>query len=133
MLLQLPGSVIAAGVLGYLAHAEIIPHPIAYGLFALWVAGEVAMFPAMRIAYEPGARHTGSEAMVDAVGAAEDDIDPEGHVRVGAERWRAVSMVGRIESGAAIRVLAVRDLTLVVERFVDTADPDDPPSDPRGG
>lgn len=132
LLFQLPGAVLAAAVLSLLVHYEQISHPIAYGLFALWVIGEIAMFPVMRVAYEAGATHTGSEAMVGAVGVADGDLDPEGHVRVGAERWRAVSQNGRIESGTAICVRGVRDLTLFVARWVER-DPSDGVSEPRVG
>ena len=119
LVLQLPGSVIAAGVLALLVHNEKISSPIAYGLFALWVVGEVAMFPIMRVAYERGATHTGIEAMLGATGAAVTDLDPEGSVQLGAERWRAVSADERIAAGSAVRVREVRNLTLVVERLKD--------------
>ena len=77
------------------------------------------MFPIMRVAYEPGAIHTGIEAMIGVIGAAATDLDPEGFVSLGAERWRAVCSDGRIPAGSAVRVREVRDLTLIVEPAAD--------------
>jgi membrane-bound ClpP family serine protease len=54
------------------------------------------------------------EALVGAVGVAQDDLDPEGSVRLGAERWRAVADAF-VPAGAEVRVLAVKQLTLFVE------------------
>jgi membrane-bound ClpP family serine protease len=133
LVLQLPGSVIAATLLALLVHTELISSGIAYGLFALWIAGEILMFPVMRIAYEPGDTHTGIEAMIGSVGETEDDIDPEGHVRVGAERWHAMTEGGRIAMGSAVRVRDVRGLTIVVERLTDSPEPNDGISDRRDG
>lgn len=131
LVLQLPGAVIAATVLALLVHTEQISSAIAYGLFALWIVGEILMFPVMRVAYETGETHTGVEAMIGSVGATEDDLDPEGHVRVGAERWHAVSEGGLIAVGSAVRVREVRGLTIVVERLTDAVEPSDEISDRR--
>jgi len=127
--LQLPGFVVAAAVLTWLVHAGHITATIGYALFALWVLGEIALYPVMRVAYEPGAAHVGSEAMVGALGTAETALDPEGFVRVGAERWRAVTKGNAIAAGAAVRVGDVRALTLVVEAF----EPGDGLSGPPAG
>jgi len=132
LVLQLPGYVLAAAVLSLLVHYEQISQPVAYGLFALWVVAEIAMFPVMRVAYEPGKTHTGSEAMIGAVGVADGDLDPHGYVRVGAERWQAESGNESIESGSAICVHDVRGLTLVVERWSERG-ASDGLNDPPGG
>jgi|GEM_PF-2349623 len=133
LVLQLPGFVVAAGVLTWLVRAGHLTAPIGYILLALWVLGEIAMFPVMRVAYEPGTAHTGIEAMVGALGSAETALDPDGFVRVGAERWRAVAQGGRIAAGSAVRVDHVRALTLVVEPWQDATAQTRAVSDPPVG
>ncbi len=69
--------------------------------------------------------------MVGALGTARERLDPAGYVRVGAELWRAE--VSRehapVESGAVVRVRAVRNLTLYVEPVPPA--PDDAPRNGR--
>jgi membrane protein implicated in regulation of membrane protease activity len=117
LLFQLPGCVAAAAVLMGLVHWELVSPTIAYVLFVIWVVGEIALFPVLRIGYEPGGRSAGAEALVDTLGVAQEDLDPEGYVRVGAERWRAVVASGcaPVAAGTEVRVREVRQLTLVVE------------------
>jgi membrane-bound ClpP family serine protease len=86
-------------------------------VLALWVAKDVALFPVLRIAYEPGGGSGGAENLIGAVGTVSADLDPEGWVRIGAERWRA--RVARphapVLTGATVRVVAVEGLLLRVE------------------
>jgi membrane protein implicated in regulation of membrane protease activity len=85
-------------------------------LFAFWVIKDMAMYPLLRKAYA-GGEHDAGEALVGAIGTARERLDPDGYVRIGSELWRAE--VPRehapVESGAAVRVCAVRNLTLRVE------------------
>ena len=117
LLFQLPGCVVAAAVLASLVHWEHLSPTVAYVLFGIWVVAEIALFPVFRIAYETGGTRAGAEALVGALGVAQEDLDPEGYVRVGAERWRAVVASGcaPVAAGAKVRVREVRQLTLVVE------------------
>lgn len=57
---------------------------------------------------------TGEPAMLDAVGVARTDIEPEGKVWVNGELWEARS-ARRIAEGSRVRVRAVQGLTLEVE------------------
>jgi membrane-bound serine protease (ClpP class) len=57
---------------------------------------------------------TGSEAMPGMVGSAIEWKDEQGHVFVNGERWRAVAS-RPVAAGDAVRVTAVRGLTLEVE------------------
>jgi membrane-bound ClpP family serine protease len=124
LLLQLPGCVVAAALLALLVHWGHLGTTLAYVLFGAWVAIDIALFPIMRIAYETGGKQTGVEAIVGSVGVAMNDLDPEGSVRLGAERWRARASgeSACVTAGTAVRVREVRQLTLVVEPA--DADPD---------
>ena len=117
LLFQLPGCVAAAAVLASLVHWEYLSPTLAYVLFVIWVLGEIALFPVLRVGYDPGGTRGGVEALIGALGVAQEDLDPEGYVRLGAERWQAV--VGRgcapVAAGTKVRVREVRQLTLVVE------------------
>jgi membrane protein implicated in regulation of membrane protease activity len=117
LLFQLPGCVVAAAVLAGLVHWEHLSPTIAYMLFGIWVLAEIALYPVFRVGYEPGGGRGGAEALVGALGVAQEDLDPEGYVRVGAERWQARVANGRapVAAGAEVRVREVRQLTLVVE------------------
>jgi membrane-bound ClpP family serine protease len=124
LVFQLPGFVVAAALLALVVHWGHLSTMLAYVLFGVWVAIEIALFPILRIAYEQGGRQTGVEAIVGSVGVALDDLDPEGSVRLGAERWRARASgdPASVAAGTAVRVREVRQLTLVVEPA--DADPD---------
>lgn len=92
-------------------------------LFAFWVAKDFAMYPLLRSAYA-SSHHDAGEAIVGALGTARERLDPAGYVRVGAELWRAEVPPDRapVESGAAVRVRGVRNLTLLVEPVPDARD-----------
>jgi len=124
LLLQLPGCVAAAALLAILVRWGHLSPALAYILFGIWVVGEIALFPVLRIAYEPVGRHAGVEAIIGAVGVALNDLDPEGTVRLGAERWRALAggEHAPVAAGTEVRVREVRQLTLVIEPA--DADPD---------
>jgi membrane-bound ClpP family serine protease len=86
-------------------------------VLALWVVKDLALFPVLRIAYEPAGGSGGAENLIGALGTVSADLDPEGWIRIGSERWRA--RVSRDHSpvpiGAAVRVTAVEGLLLRVE------------------
>ncbi|HEV2233896.1 MAG TPA: nodulation protein NfeD [Terriglobia bacterium] len=57
---------------------------------------------------------TGGEGMIDSVGTAQTDLEPQGKVFVHGEIWEARTS-GKILKGARVRVREVDGLTLVVE------------------
>lgn len=115
-LFQLPGTLAAAGVLAVLVHTEVLSGTGARWLFGLWIAGEIALFPALRVAYESDPGDDGAGGLVGAVAVVHRKLEPEGWITVGAERWRAVTASGAsVDAGGAVRVVAARGLTLVVE------------------
>jgi membrane-bound serine protease (ClpP class) len=58
---------------------------------------------------------TGASALIGQLALAEEDLGPEGWVRVQGERWRAVSD-GLARAGERLRVVAVEGLRLRVRK-----------------
>jgi membrane-bound ClpP family serine protease len=117
LLFETPGWVVAAVALALLVYAEELHARTAWILLALFVAKDFALYPVLRVGYEPSAPD-GSASLVGALGTARERLDPEGWVRIGAALWRAELARGQapVEAGAAVRVVAVDALTLHVER-----------------
>jgi membrane protein implicated in regulation of membrane protease activity len=91
-----------------------LPRTAAALLFGVWVLKDLALFPVLRIAYEP--RSGGGFAeLAGARAIAREPLAPLGYVRIGGELWRAEAASGFVPRGAPVRVVAVRGLTLVVE------------------
>lgn len=61
---------------------------------------------------------TGPQALVGAIAIAQQPLDPRGQVMVHGEIWFAESSAA-VAPGERVRVRAVRDLTLLVERIPD--------------
>lgn len=117
LLFQLPGTVVAALLLATLVRWEQLSLTLGLILFGIWVIGEIAMFPVLRIAYEPDDARGGGTGLEGARGIARGALAPAGWVQIGAERWRAVVADGAapVAAGTTVRVLEVQGLTLVVE------------------
>lgn len=113
-LFQLPGFLAVAALLALLVRWWELAPRLAALFLALWVLKDLALYPFVRRAYEARSGG-GADALLGVLATARDRLDPEGYVRVGHELWRARLREGSAERGAAVRVLAVRGLTLVVE------------------
>jgi membrane-bound serine protease (ClpP class) len=59
---------------------------------------------------------TGTEGLVGEIGEAFTTLSPKGQVRVHGELWNAESISGKIAKGERIKVVAVENLSLRVER-----------------
>jgi membrane-bound serine protease (ClpP class) len=57
---------------------------------------------------------TGAQGMVGEIGVAKSPLNPEGHVLVQGELWRAVARDGAVAVGEPVQVTAVNGLTLTV-------------------
>jgi len=114
---EAPSWVLLVVVLVVLVRVWDLSLRVAALMLALWVVKDLALFPALRIAYEPAGGSGGAENLIGTLGTVSVDLDPEGWVRIGAERWRA--RVARDQSplpaGAAVRVTSVNGLMLRVE------------------
>ena len=116
LLFQLPGFLVAGLVLAGLVRFFELPLVGAAALFGLWVAKDLALYPFMKVAYEPRRKPDGAEALVGCRGVTQDAVDPEGYVRIGHELWRArlAEEEPPIGKGASVRVVQVHDLSVVV-------------------
>ncbi|SHN34075.1 nodulation protein NfeD [Chitinophaga sp. CF418] len=61
---------------------------------------------------------TGIEAMVGETGEALDILNPSGNIMVHGEIWKAESVEGQIEQGEKIRIIAVKQLNLIVGHLI---------------
>lgn len=113
---ELPGWAVAALVLSLLVYTDQLSRGVAALLLGLWVLKDLALFPLLRIAYEPGPVD-GSESLVGALGVAQEELSGRSYVRMGPELWRSelAHPAERVPAGATVRVLEVRGLTLIVE------------------
>ena len=111
--LQLPGLLLVGAGLSLAVWWLDLSVSVALGLWALWIVKDVAMFPIVRVAYEPR-DHEPGEDLIGATGSAISLIDREGWIQLGPERWRARSRTP-IPDGAPVRVVAIDGLTLEVE------------------
>ena len=118
-LFQLPGIFLAVLALAVLVHWDLITTGLAAVLLGFWVLKDLAMFPFLRVGYEPAGRPAGADALVGAVGVVREPLgaEREGWVRLGPELWRAVSPgAGEVPAGSRVRVVSVQGLVLSVER-----------------
>jgi membrane protein implicated in regulation of membrane protease activity len=111
---QLPGWAALALVLLAAMEWWELSARLAAAVFALFVIKDAVLFPFVRAAYEPRSGG-GAQALVGQRARAEDDLAPEGWVRVGAELWRAELGRGTVRRGERVRVVGVRGLTVLVE------------------
>ena len=58
---------------------------------------------------------TGGEEILDMVGVADEDLDPEGQVKIRGERWRAEA-TQKIKKGEKVKVIDRKGLLLIVEK-----------------
>ena len=116
LMFQVPGMALAGVVLVALVRVWDLSPRTALLLFAFWVIKDLAFYPLLRNAYA-GSTHDAGETLVGTLGTARERLDPAGYVQVGAELWRAEVSPEHapVQSGAAVRVRAVRNLTLRVE------------------
>lgn len=80
----------------------------------------LALFTALIIVEIVLARHrpvtTGASGLENEIGTVREEMAPEGTVFIHGERWRAFTADGsHLPVGTPVRVLAVRELTLIVQ------------------
>ena len=119
LLFQIPGLCLAGIGLLLLVRWTTLSEAGGWGLLALWAAKDLALYPWVRIGYGSRPAIAGVDALLGATGVALSALAPNapGHVRIGAERWKArlASGAGTLAEGAPVRVVALEGLTLVVE------------------
>jgi membrane protein implicated in regulation of membrane protease activity len=115
LLLQLPDVLLAGLALWLLHRFAILSAGWAVGVFAAWVAKDLAMYPVVRSALQPPRWR--AESLVDARGIVRTPLSPRGQVRIGGELWQAepLGAGAALPPGTAVVVRAMRGLTLLVE------------------
>ena len=113
-LFQIPG-IAGVALLAYALWRWVgLPAEVAIAAVALWVAKDVALYPLLRRAHE--VTPEGAAVLIGRRGIARRRLAPNGTVSFGVELWRAeiAPAAEPIDAGAAVRVVAVRGLTLIV-------------------
>jgi membrane protein implicated in regulation of membrane protease activity len=122
-LLQLPGQIFFLLLLILIRRWIAFSDYLMWGLPAIWIGKDIVLFPFLWRYYatDPSAD---SSRMVGRMGVALSRLAPDGHVRVGGERWRASIAEGAspIEKGQAICVDAIDGLRLTVGICTDEAE-----------
>jgi membrane protein implicated in regulation of membrane protease activity len=113
---QIPGWVMVAVVLFSCVEFLGLAPRTAGIAFALWLAKDAALYPLTRKGYEHRP-HVPAEHLIGARAIAQQELAPEGYVRVGAELWRARlrDRGARAPAGSVLVVRGVRQLELEVE------------------
>jgi membrane-bound serine protease (ClpP class) len=88
----------------------IITAVVVTSLFFLFVVG-------MGLKAQRAKPSTGTEGMIGETGEAISELNPNGRVLVHGEIWNAKTLEGIISAGEKIKVTAVQNLTLQVERL----------------
>jgi membrane-bound ClpP family serine protease len=114
---EVPSWIVLGVVLAVLMRVWDLSGSAAVLVLGLWVLKDLALFPVLRIAYEPGGGSGGAENLIGERAVVSVALDPEGWVQIGAERWRArVSQShSPVPVGAVVSVIAVEGLLLRVE------------------
>ena len=125
VLFQIPGWVLAVIVLFVLRGWLGLPLWVSLLLFALYVVKDFALYPFLRVGYEPSPR-IGIAQLIGEVATVKTPLAPHGFVRVRGELWRArlAADSAPVEVGSRVRVTAARGMILTV-----SAEPDDGPGD----
>src|SRR5690606_28513654 len=87
--LQLPGIVVVAVVLLWVADHFAWPLWIVWTMVALWVIKDAILYLLLWRAYLPSDPSALPYPVEGAQGVATERIDPSGHVRIWGELWRA--------------------------------------------
>ena len=114
-LIQLPGCALIGLILLALQDWVGLPAWVAAGLFLLYVAKDVVIYPFVRSAYESTEKKA-ADQLIGAQGIAKDDLDPEGYVQLRGELWRARAEPNDtlIPQGSRVKVRAAEGLILIV-------------------
>ena len=114
-ILQIPFTVLLVVALLLVRKWVDLPAWFVWGLVALLVVKDIALFPLVWRSYDPDSPVLTS-SMEGARGKAVDLLDPAGYVEIRAELWKAEVMGGGppIQRGETVSVCGIRGLTLLV-------------------
>jgi len=114
--LQIPGWALVSIAGFVLEKGSYLPRRGALALLAFWVFKDLLLYPWLRSAYLPADGRPASR-LIGARGLAEQELAPEGLVRIGRELWSASIVAGasNVPCGSRVEVKKVRGLKLIVE------------------
>ena len=114
-LFQLPGCIITAFVLYGFHQWFELPVWAAAAVMLLVIAKDAVLYPFLRSAYEVNVK-TGVEQLIGQNAVAEQDLSPQGLVRIRGELWgaRLSDREQRVPAGSTVRVESGKGLTLIV-------------------
>jgi membrane protein implicated in regulation of membrane protease activity len=110
---QIPGWTIAALVTLGLLHWKVIPWWVALLGFCGLVLKDLVLYPLVRSAYDVKVK-SGSAALVGMKGVVQNDLAPEGYVRINGELWRAAANGLVITAGTEVEVVSAEGMKVVV-------------------
>jgi membrane protein implicated in regulation of membrane protease activity len=96
-------------------HWQFIPKWLAGLGFLAWVLKDLLLYPFLRPAYETGVK-TGSAALIGARGMAEENLAPQGYIRVRGELWRAVATPADqvVNAGTEVEIVSADGMRVFV-------------------
>ena len=121
LLLQIPGWILAVLLLAVLHRRLNLPLWAAIVLYLVYVGKDFILYPYLRSAYTSESK-TGAEKLIGAEGRVQQQLDPEGYVRVHGELWRAVADPPgeTIPQGSRIHVREAHGMRLVVRAMAES-------------
>jgi membrane protein implicated in regulation of membrane protease activity len=119
LLLQIPGGVITAVVLGSLWNWQLLSGVLAVIGFVAWLLKDLIFYRYLRHAYENDTK-IGSAALVGARGVAQADLNPQGYIRVRGELWRAIAVPeGQIvTAGSEVEIVDADGMNVFVRAVI---------------
>jgi membrane protein implicated in regulation of membrane protease activity len=114
-LLQVPSLILLAAILWWARKWFGLPGSLVWLILLIWVGKDVLLFPLLWRYYDSKQLSDHFE-MVGRQGIALNDLNPEGYVKINAERWKAVNSDAdaAVTAGDKVYVKAVNGLTLEV-------------------
>ena len=112
---QIPGWLVAAGLLYWLWPRTGLDPWGAVAAFCGWVAKDFALWPLVRVGYRQDAR-TGAADLIGSTAVVQRPLDPQGTVRIRGELWRARAEApdAAVPAKTRVEVVGTSGMTLVV-------------------
>ncbi len=114
-LFQLPGWIVTAAVLYGFHQWFELPVWAAGAIMILLVVKDAVLFPFLRHAYDANVK-TGVEQLIGHSAVTQEDLNPDGLIRIRGELWKArLGDPGQTApAGSTVRVESGKGLTLIV-------------------
>lgn len=127
LLLQIPGWVVAGLVALLIQRWFQLPDWTTPTALGIWIAKDLVLYPFLKEAYDGSTSRTPATRLVDEMGTAQQDLNPQGFVRVHGELWRAM-VIGSsriVRRGERVSIRRVERMLLLIEPVEDPKDVND--------